>query len=517
MKTSLQYKDIIDLEYFFNQDRDLGPEELHKRDRQISLQFEQDCKESEPTPIAQVKDWLQQRRSTQFSTPQQKSPGGIFYDAFRAGSIVVALKGLLVGIIAGLAFFTYSGTTPVNVFQFLLLFVGSQFLFILVLLFCFLVKVLRPEIRLPSPYSFFYLALIKKLATLVHKQWFHGLSAEKRSGFSHAFGIFRANNTTYGSLFYWPFFNLAQLFGVSFNIGLLATTLVKVATTDLAFGWQSTIQFSNFAILRMVETLSLPWAWLFENGGHPSLAEIEGSRIILKDGIYHLVTSDLIAWWPFLTMCLLCYGLLIRLLLLSIGSLIERQQLQAFSPDTPAYIGLIRRMSTPIVTTQAIAEAGQEKIEAKVLQEHKQESQVKSQLSPQLVLIPDDIFSACTVDDLRPLLKLQGLSPYTTQRFLAGYEDDQELLQTLASQPWQKGQGLFIVMEGWMVPLVDFLSYLKNLRELLPAKTIISLALIGRPGSTIFTPLQDNELRIWRQKVEAVGDPHLHVFPLIKF
>ena len=61
-----------------------------------------------------------------FPAPDRKSPGAIFGDAYFLARNLAVIKGILVGLVAGFSFFTYTGTTPVNVFHFLLLFVISQ-------------------------------------------------------------------------------------------------------------------------------------------------------------------------------------------------------------------------------------------------------------------------------------------------------------------------------------------------------------------------------------------------------
>ena len=117
-----------------------------------------------------------------------------------------------------------------------------------------------------------------------------GMSADKKNSFQSALGTLKGKRH-YASLFFWPVFLLTQLFAMGFNTGLLAITLFKVASTDIAFGWQSTIQFSAEAIFHFVRVLALPWSWCVSSAlAYPSLPEIEGSRIILKDGISYLVS-----------------------------------------------------------------------------------------------------------------------------------------------------------------------------------------------------------------------------------
>ena len=65
------------------------------------------------------------------------------------------------------------------------------------------------------------------------------------------------------------------------------------------------------------------------------------------------------------------------------------------------------------------------------------------------------------------------------------------------------------------MPLIDFLSYLGEIRAAIPADMVISIALVGRRRETLFTPITCRDFTIWKQKVEALADPYLHLFRLI--
>ena len=69
-------------------------------------------------------------------------------------------------------------------------------------------------------------------------------------------------------------------------------------------------------------------------------------------------------------------------------------------------------------------------------------------------------------------------------------------------------------MEGWMVPLTDFLSYLKELRNILNNETIITIGLVGRPANNTFSPVTENDYTIWQKKITALGDPFLQLLAL---
>lgn len=514
-KTTWHYSDIIDLEYFFHRDKDAAETDLHQRDRTLFLAGQKrDDIAAEPSRGDLIRLWLAARVASEFPEAELRSPGTIFRDAHLLARGLAGVKGVLVGLIAGLSFFGYTGTTPVNVFHFLLLFIASQLALAALLCSGWLVRLALPGLRLPSWYSLLFRGMIDRLASFLHKQWLRNLAADRRASLSQAFGIARAHSAVYGSLFYWPLFGLVQLFGVGFNVGLLAASLLKITTSDLAFGWQSTLQISSEAIHRAVQLAALPWSWLPLAGGYPSLAEIEGSRIILKEGIYHLATRDLIAWWPFLVLCLVFYGLLIRLALIVLGRIVEGRALRRLNLDTAACLALVRRMLTPLVSTQAAPEPERSGNENGWAREQPELKPATPSLLPQILLVPDDIFGICPAAKLAPLLHSRGLAIKSVHKFMAGYEEDEEIKSMLADSCQGRDDGIFILMEGWMPPLVAFLTYLKDLRRILPPKTMIHLGLVGRPVRSGFTQLDPQHLKLWRKKLTAIGDPYLHTFSL---
>ncbi len=517
MKKNWNYQHIIDLEYFFHRDIGGNSKKTHERDRTIFLDTQKDQdRPNQPRKTTRknlIWAWLTTRTSKEFGVADKRSPGTIFTDTLLLAKNISTLKGVIVGLVAGLSFFTYTGTTPVNVFHFLLFFVVPQLVFVALLATACLLHLVRPRAAPPSFYSFFFRAMTTKAIATLHKQWLKTFSAEKRGSITHAFGIIKSRSNIYGSLFNWPVFILFQLFAIGFNLGLLATTLLKILASDLAFGWQSTLQLSAEGIYQAVKFIALPWSWFLpQSVSFPSLAEIEGSRIILKEGIYHLATQNLIAWWPFLAFCLLFYGLAFRFGLLIFGRVMEKKSLAQIQFDTPDCISLAQRMQTPLVSTQAAPEPDDIEIAQAVVPQKEPMQRQSNTLLPQVVLIPDDIFLTCSSLKLNPHLNNNGFSAQQLYAFMAGYDEDQQLIELLASRDWKIDEGLLIVMEAWMPPLVDFLSYLRSLRQVLPENTIINITLIGKPGDTIFTPAQPSNYTVWKNKITALGDPYLNLF-----
>lgn len=529
MKNRLQLPDIINMEYLFHEDREKAPATLHKRDREICLTLEKEQPKGTPlSQTAKLFGWIQARIKQEFPSADSRNPGEIFTDTLHFASFATVVLGILFGTLAGLAFFSYTGKTPVNVFQFLLLFIGTQLFLILLRFSSFLLHRVLPQFRLPG---FYNLLLERSFSTFAHwlrRRWLSHMSTGRQNSINHAFALTRVQGGRYGHLFYWLFFCLTQLFGFTFNIALLAVTLIKITTSDLAFGWQSTVQFSDAAVHGIVQALALPWSWLLGSNAAPGLDAIAGSRIILKDGIYHLVTADLTSWWPFLVMCLLVYGVLTRLTFLLFGKWRNNAALDNLPINSPQCKGLLRRMATPLVTTQAPAETLSETISARQTKpdtgaapisqapaaaEHEPQA---GGLSEQLVLVGIDIYEELSSpeDEVTAALAESGFTPLTVLPCQVGWEEDRQLLERIR-QEWPEKEGIVIILEGWMVPLIDFLSYLGEIRAAIPADMVISIALVGRRSQTLFTPVTHRDFTIWKQKVEALADPYLHLFPLI--
>jgi hypothetical protein len=519
MNDRLDYRDLIDLEYLFSLDKHTGSQEKHRRDRQLYFDLQNGLgKNFSDEPAALLKGWVDRRRAALFSSPTTKSPGAIVADVNLLSTVLLGVKGVLAGLLAGLLFFSYSGTTPVNVFHFLLLFIFPQLFLTALLLATVSIRSFLPGVKVPSFYSFLFRSLAGRVIGFLSRRLQSGLNKQERLNLRAALGVVQVNSRVYGSLSYWPLFLLAQLFGIAFNAGLLAATLVKIAASDLAFGWQSTIQVSSAAVHRLTEMLALPWLYFVP--GHlavPSLEEIEGSRIILKEGIYHLSTRDLVAWWPFLVFCLLFYGLILRFCFYGFGKLMERRSLRNFRLDTADSLGLLRRMRTPVVSSQAAPESGAAVPVAGTGEERLPSAGVVEAGRPVgvLVLVPDEIFSLCGSDILKPLLQERGLIVDSTIRFMEDYESDQQLLSWLAGISWNEHLQLLLVVEGWMVPLVGFMTYLGQLRESLPQKTLIHLALVGCPEEAQLAPIKQDDLKLWQKNLIGLGDPYLSIFPLL--
>lgn len=504
--------DSLDMEYFCHLDEAQDSTELHRRDRQIYL----DATEGQPAPPTRLlARWLASRRA-EASAPLPGTIGREAHGLLRFGLIAASL---VLGGGAGLAFFSYSGTTPINVLHFLALFVFSQLLLTLVLLIRGGLSRFGLATVSRSLLIELLLGLAMRMGKALTRKAGSRLGGGDRLALEAAMGRLQANTARHAPFFFWPLFILLQLAGIAFNAGLLGATTFRLLVSDIAFGWQSTLQFSAQSLHGFVSWLALPWSWLFPEGtGYPTLAEIEGSHIVLKEGIANLQTPDLISWWPFLLLSVLVYGLGLRVMLAGYGFLQVKRQSTDAVMEQPAVRQVLRRMQTPLVSSQAAPETPDAAARpARGTGSVPPAGIDRAALARAVVLVPDEIFDAVASDELSDILAMDGYAPTHLSRFLVDYHQDQHLLEELAtSAPEQPWQAIVILMEAWMVPLVDFLTYLGRLREVAGERPIM-IRLVGKASSaTPLTAVADpSQLAIWRQKTDSLGDPGLTTTPLI--
>ncbi len=544
MRQLWRIPDFLDLEYFFVQDHKLAEEEgesaLRDRDRNLYLEdIKEEVTGAEPDREWLIYRWLQIRRNMENEAQggQALLPGRMWYELYGLFWSLFSFLAMAIGAGLAYSFLSYSGEQPVNVSSFFLFFVGFQILFLTALLVAWMYRKVR---GLDLRSSLLLTIVNNALNSLLFKIRRYGLDrmeSGRREQFEAAFYAVRARGKGYGAIFFWPLFLLFQLFGVAFNFGVLGSVLVKVASTDLAFGWQSTIQLSSEFVFKLVQWLALPWSWLLSvSTSSPNLAQIEGSRMILKEGIYHLASEDLVSWWPFLCLAIFCYCLLPRLLLFFAGTLGSRRSLSRVSFGRVDHNQLVHRLLTPRLETRPRAEqqlpssvkdlpVGNEE---EALVETTPEDTGQEELTvvtgrgavngALLALIPDELFDDCDLQELEGYCQQAfGYEVSEEIRINEEYSDNRGLLVRLGKSPASDCPSLLILQEAWQPPIQEMLRLLQELRETCDQETHIIVALVGKPRpETLFTPVSDSDLHIWQQKTANLADPCLQVSSLVE-
>jgi hypothetical protein len=530
--------DLIDLEYYLHFEQTDNSLEAqnnrHFRDRTFYVETIKTDTNS-PSRGDILFSWLQFRRKKQPTNCSDLQPGQIIKEIFQLSQLLVIFLGLLCGWAIGFSFFHYSGTEPLNVFSFLAIFILSQIFLTLTLLISTFFRI-KEGIRFPPP--LLYKLLAKGFLCLLQmskKKTLEKLTASQRLSFEATLGTL-VGKKEYGALLYWPLFSQIQLFGICFNLSLLAVSIFNVIVTDLAFGWQSTVQFSNEAIHSFVQLLAIPWSWIISHP-YPTLAEIEGSRIILKDGIVELSTPDLISWWPFLLSALLVYGLLPRIIFFAAGLYLKKNKISKIQFTHSTHDSLFQRMLTPHVTTQAEPEKPEEKRtncpsppstnvrDSEKTEDSRNHDELPANVESMeshiannklTIFIAADIFHSCPEQELTTIITRKGYGITETICFGEDIEQDLTILQNLSQSKIKKSSGVLFILEAWMPPISDFTLFLQDLRNVLPAPIQFRIGLIGKPTpKTIFTPVEKSDFDVWNKKIISLGDPHLRVEHLI--
>ena len=536
MNRNWKISDLTDLEYFFHADETGGKEQaenrLFQRDRDIFLRHvrpllsEQIPENRDENRIRHmmIRIWLEQRRNMEKSQlgPDTVLPGDIFAEIYRFLIWLFFMTGLICGAGAAFSLLIYTGQAPLNVSVFL-----GWLVFFQIVLICFLLLFLsvRTLTRSLGGNSLIFSLISRMFARLMRKagnRVMGKFSGHQRQSMEAAAGLIRGRKKIYGSLFYWPVFILMQIFGTGFNIGILGSTLLKVLGTDIAFGWQSTVQFSADAVYSIVRILSLPWAWFVPPAiAHPSLSQIKGSHMILKEGIWHLATPDLVSWWPFLCFAVLFYGLVPRLLLLTGGIFVRQMALRSPDFSFSECESLIQRMKTPMVQTKGCPVSSEIKLgeiksgaekEPEILQDAENPPEVRRE-SILAVLIPDDIFDQCKEEELRERIRnLTGTGFQEKIRIGETSEKDREILEKIRQmQSPDAPADVMILQEAWQPPIKEILAFIVHLRQNMHEHSRIRVGLIGKPRhDTVFTPVKEEDWNIWQKKLRTLADPRLY-------
>jgi hypothetical protein len=525
MRINWRLTDLIDLEYFFQIDQNLASEKIHQRDRNLYLNHIQPLSDDRNQRRSFIMDWLQERRKMERGSSEDYTilPGDAFAEVTRWFSWTLAVIGFFCGISLTFSLLAYKGTAPLNVAIYFGALVVSQ-IGLLVLLTLMAPYYLRRRITLKrSIICSLISSLLVKITLKVKASALNKLPQAHLDSLKTTLGLAHRQKAVYGSLFFWPVFGMAQLFAVTFNIGILAATLVRVLGSDLAFGWQSTLQVSSQGVYEIVRLISLPWRWFIPSPiAHPTLAQIDGSKLVLKDGIYHLLTQDLVSWWPFLLLAVLFYGLLPRIILLAASLWIRNLKLRQLSFDTVDCDKLMGRLMTPLITTQAPPQpsSGSEKLKMPagnpLAHTPPWELEQAQPTDAIVALVPEDIFARCSDDLLEDHIHIKlgpGYRLVQTTRIEGDWVSDSSILENLRRTPWEDDlPKVLILQEAWQPPIKEGLVYLKELRGRLGHKAKIIILLIGMPTSeTIFTPVSDQNWSVWQQKITQLADPYLRL------
>ena len=350
----LPLKDIIDLDFLLGLDEGretVDNNAISARDRDIFRRIKDGDRLDDAGLIA---GWLEHRRrlfiqETGKGGPGAKLPGGLFDSFYLWITKWVFACGLAAGGLCAYSFLAYHGSRPVNVTLFVAVFI------LFPALLCLAAAVVGLHQFRAGPAGSGWTGTLHRLSMRLFIDKFMG-RLQKWAGpvqthfpqFSKDAGdLLHLDTRSFRNILFWPVFITLSLGALGFSAGALGGTFFRIMVTDLAFGWQSTLLTSGESVHRLVTWMASPWAWALPDIFVPSLEQVEGSRIILKEGIAGLASEHLAAWWPFLCMGMLVYGLFPRMVLVGLGRTARTIALARFDLSRPGYQRLLMRMRSP--------------------------------------------------------------------------------------------------------------------------------------------------------------------------
>jgi len=509
--------DLVDFEYFLSLEGGQPDKSAQQRDRRIFLEsIEPLVKGMSPGSDSYRRSafrlWLEDRRSlVRTEDPEAVLPGEGFREARVLLCVSIAVLGLLSGAATALALLTYTGHTAVNVTAYLGVLVFLQLAGLLAMFRFLFVRTSMDRLR---KYSLLYGLLSRSLERMVSRlarATMDRAGGRRRADIREASGFLRGMYGIYGHVLFWPFFAAVQLFGIMFNVGAVAATLIRVLTSDLAFGWQSTLQMSPGAVHEVVRTMSAPWAWLMGPWAHPTLEEIEGSRMVLKEGLRALATGNLVSWWPFLVGAVVCYGLAPRVALAVAAMIGERLALGRVRFIRAACDELMLRMRSPGISTAGTPDKPPVTRLSQGLPDTREA--VYLSYSDAAALIPEDIIGRCDERELEHYLGARlGLKLVDVMPITGSTDRDRRAIEAAVGAHNREERAVVLVQEAWLPPIAEVTGLIRAIRSAGGRSLQLAVLLVGKPvADTILAPVRQDDRTVWNKALAELADPRLTV------
>ncbi len=480
--------DLIDLDSALKRDGSADLDSRKQRDRRIGRTLQQYRNNS----VKQVRGWLRQ-----VEIPGLKRFGQEGAQLYHLLCLLLIIAGLVAGAGLARAVLLYTGDRPINIVHALGLLVVPQIL----LLMLWLVSVFPRRIPLFS-------SLQSALALLNP-----GRLAGRIAALSGVEGRQRlamlwdpANTTILAPAARWLFSFWSQLFSFSFNIGVLLGAFYTIFFSDLAFAWSTTLELDSASFHQFLSILSWPWHTLLPDAV-PSRNLVDISRYyrleqgVLGQGVAPAeLAAQLGEWWRFLVAAIICYGLLPRLATLLVSWARFRRHLSHALPRLPGAPELLARMNSPLVSTAALqAETAAE------IPFASQEAVPESTRYGLKCAVVDWSGTGIDADTMAGRLRAMGIEQQN--RFAAGgTRSTQQDSDAVASLCALRPEGIVVAAKSWEPPLLEFLDFLRAIRERCDRPQPLIVLLWGGADG-----VAEADVETWRVTLRQLENPDLHL------
>lgn len=498
----LSLAEMVDLQALLERDADEDEQVLLERDGALG----RDLNASALPDVLAMRAWLAER---QLGHPPSAGARLVRWGArsawlIRAGAAVAGLA--TVG-----GWLQAQGRQPLNVINFWAALLGTQILFLFV--FAYSIARWRWQARRPQPAPDGSAEALPWLASLIDG-W---RARAARSG--EARGLpgpaWTKVRKLYGEVMGWEALRWAQLLAVFYNVGAIAGLVLWSTVSDPSFGWRSTLLDDN-DVHSWADGISAPWAWLHPSA-RPSYADVLGTRYSSLDARF-MGNEGLrnrapvwAAWWPFLLMSLLTYGLLPRLVTYAWTAWRSRKAVAAAPWRSAAAEQVLHRMrrtglTAPAPHTSAAGPVGP--VVNRVPHDERPDTR------PACVMKWANVTFAGEADALEAVHFTVGRQVRPPLAVVGGKNLDADDHAIKQAADASGAPGVAVLVPGWDPPVGDHVDFFEQLRRALGPKRAVDVVVCGLGEGAASSPPTESQMRLWRHRLIGLGDPWLRVHAL---
>lgn len=283
-----------------------------------------------------------------------------------------------------------------------------------------------------------------------------------------------------------------QFVSIFFTFGLFLSFILIIIIQDVAFTWSTTLNITSSEFYVFLDILSIPWSFLVGNLV-PSIELIDASRyyhlgkIINKDILNNV--SEIGVWWKFLSMSIIFYSILLRILFFFIIDFILKIKLKKYIFSIKEIQTILYEMKTPIVSRRSL-----EKIDL-----------VKNNSSEDINLVKDNIkldyqytlglnFSINEIIILNEKFNIKSLKNIYIGNNNS-IKQDIDIIEKLEKI-------ILIYVKSWEPPIMDFIDLLEIAQKNIK---IININIHLISDNFISKKIEDENIEIWNSKINILS------------
>ena len=490
--TPLTLAELIDLEVQLAADADGDPRELVERDAAVGERI--GAGRMAGRRHALLRAWLSALGAT-----GPGSAGRRVETFYRVAGWSAAAISLVGGAGTAAALLRYDGRDPVNIIDFLAVLVGLQLLLMTASVVALLPAPWRGRAMQLSGLQELVRDLGYRRAGVTAALQNRGVLGAKGAA---AVGRLAALHGVYASVERWSLTALTQRAAVAFNVGALAVTLYLVTVRALAFAWSTTLEIDPERMTQVFRAIATPWSFL--TGAVPDRELVELSRYFPGRAYDADRLGD---WWPFLFAALFTYGLLPRLVLAAYAAYRQRAARRALALDHGECALVYFRLLRTAAGWGPGVEVGSEiPAEARSDAEPSAAPLPGTDLPVRVIRWAD---AAVTPEAAERLVAAKYR--WRLGSFDSANGDDSDAETAVVSRLGTDGNRspVILLAEAWEPPSKNLLHFLVALRGSLGPERTIVVGLLTRGAERAGASMDD--VRIWRRRVAALGDPQMRV------